>query len=159
MQSQKVKSYLKSLNIQFKEHAHFPVYTCEDAQKLCKNIPGIHSKNLFLKNKDTNEFFLIILPDCKRLDIKSLSSIIGKNTRFGNEKELKAVLDITPGAVSPLALINNQAGKVTVLIDKEVWEYDIVSFHPCINTQTLEFQKADFQKFIRTLPNKLILIH
>lgn len=167
MESEVVKEYLTNLDVKFIVHTHKAVYTCEEADKFCKDIPGIHSKNLFLKdNKD--QFYLVILPDSKKLEIKLLESLLSQKEvskekvqiklKFASEEDLDKILKVKPGSVSPLALINDTESKVTIIIDEEVWSSDIVSFHPGINTETLELTKEGFHNFVFSLSNKFLLI-
>jgi Ala-tRNA(Pro) deacylase len=158
MNDQLVKSYLKNLHIEFKVHSHPAVYTCEEAKNLCGNIPGIHSKNLLLRGKKTNNFFLAILPDVKRLDLKALKQKLAEELTFAKENELDTLLGVKTGSVSPFTLINDKESKVTLLIDKKILESEIVSFHPNINTETLELFKEDFKKYLTSLKNKIEII-
>ncbi len=153
-----IKQYLKGLNIKFKTHTHPPLYTCEQAEKYNKEIKGIHSKNLFLKSKKTTAFYLIILPSIEKLNIKEFESLLNEKLTFANEKELKDILNLSTGAISPFGLINDKNNKAVLIIKKEIWNSDFVSFHPNINTETLELAGKDFQKYISSLKNKMIII-
>jgi Ala-tRNA(Pro) deacylase len=157
-QEQKLKAYLKNLNINFKTHTHPAVYTCEEANKYCSNIPGIHSKNLLIKGKKTRNFYLIILPDTKRLDLKNLKNKFREEFTFANDEDLDNLLSVKTGAVSPFTLINDKEGKINLLLDKEIAESSILSFHPNINTETLELTSKDFHKFLSSLKNKVEII-
>jgi len=152
-----IKQYLKKLKIKFKTHSHPQLYTCEQAEKYNKNIKGIHSKNLFIKSKKSSMFYLIIIPANEKLEIKKFELILNEKLCFANEKELKNILNITAGAVSPFALINDKNNKTTLIIKKDIWNSDFVSFHPNINIETLELKGNDFQKYINSLKNKSIL--
>ena len=153
-----IKQYLKELKIEFKTFSHPPIYTCEEADKYNKNIKGIHSKNLFLKGRKSKNFYLIIIPAIKNLEIKKFEDILNKKLKFANETDLKEIINTTPGSVSPFALIFDNELRVQLIIDKEVWDSNFVSFHPNINTETLELTQQDFHKFINSLKNKLIII-
>ena len=74
-----IKQYLKNLNIKFKEFTHPAVYTCEEADKYNKEIRGIHSKNLFLKDRKSKRFYLIIIPANKSLEMKKFEEILNQN--------------------------------------------------------------------------------
>lgn len=152
-----IKEYLKKLNINFIVHKHPPVYTTEQAEKYHKEIKGIHSKNLFLKDRKSKKFYLLIIPTAKKLEIKQFENLVNEKLKFANEIDLKEILNLTPGAVSPFGLINDKDNKVIIVIDKEVWNSDYVSFHPNINTETLELTNQDFHKYIKSLKKKLII--
>ena len=153
-----IKQYLKELNIGFKTFSHPPLYTCEQAQIYNKDIRGIHCKNLFLKNKKTTNYYLIIIPADEKLNLKEFESLLNEKLTFANEKELKNILNLTAGAVSPFGLINDKDNKTILIIKKQIWNSDFVSFHPNINTETLELTGKDFQKYVKSLNNKLLVI-
>lgn len=153
-----IKDYLANLKIEFKTYIHPPLYTCEQAEEYNKEIKGIHSKNLFLKGKKSNNLYLIIIPAQEKLDIKKFETLLNEKLTFANENELKNILNLTPGAVSPFGIINDKNNKVTLIISEKVWNSNFVSFHPNINTETLELKGLDFQKYINSLKNKLIIL-
>ena len=91
--------------------------------------------------------------------MKKFGNLINtKNLTFGKETELKTILGLTPGSVSPLGLLNDQNGIVKLYIDKEIWYSNIVNFHPNINTESLEFKKEDFHKLIKILHQNPVII-
>ena len=153
-----IKKYLKEIGIEFKLHKHPPVYTCEEMEEYSKDIKGIHSKNLFIKNRKSKKYYLVILPAKKNFNFKKFEELLNEKLKFANENDLKHFLGLTSGSVSPFGLINDEEHKVEILIDKEVWNSDFVSFHPNINTETLELNGKDFQKYIKSLKNKLTLV-
>lgn len=153
-----IKIYLKELEIDFKEFFHPAVYTCEEAEKYHQGIKGIHSKNLFIKDKKSRRFYLVTVPADKKLDLDKLGEKLSDKLKFANEKELKEILDLTTGAVSPFGLINDKENKAIIVIDKAVWDSDFVSFPPNINTETLELEGKAFQNFIKSLKNKRIIL-
>ncbi len=153
-----IKDYLKNLNIEFKTFNHPPLFTCEQADLYNKDIKGIHSKNLFLKNKKATNYYLIIIPANEKLNLKEFESLLNEKLTFANEEELKDILNLTTGAVSPFGLINDKDNKIILIINKKVWNSDFVSFHPNINTETLELVGIDFQKYIKSLNNNLIIV-
>lgn len=153
-----IKQYLEKLEIKFKTIEHPAFFTCEDADKCNIDFKSIHAKSLFLRGKKSENFYMIILPAEKRLEKSKFKAISGEKLQFGNEKEMKQILNVTPGSVSPFSLINDEQAKVNLIIDRQVWESEFVGFHPNINTQTLELTKQDFHKYINSLKNKLIII-
>lgn len=155
---QPVEQFLKSNGTDFVLHEHPAVYTCEEAEKYYGDIPGLACKNLFLRNKGRNRYFLAILPANKKADLKKLSDVAGDKLTFASPEELKDKLGLEPGAVSPFGLVNNIDRTVEVYIDKEVSDADIVSFHPNRNTATLELTGEMFKKFLKTTNNKIAII-
>lgn len=153
-----IKEYLKEKNINYTSHSHPPVLTCEEAKLYSKNIRGIHSKNLFLKDRKSRRFYLLILPEFEQVDMNSLSETLQDKIKFANADNLKDILNTTTGAVSPFALINDVNHEVKLVIDKRVWGSEFVSFHPNINTETLELTHDEFHKYVNSLKNELVII-
>ena len=103
------------------------VFTVEEARLHCYHIPGLHCKNLFLKDSIVKRFYLITLPATKKVEIKLLRKIVGaKKLSFAKPEELKRILNLDPGSVSPFGLINDDLNQVHYYIDKEVWNAEKV---------------------------------
>jgi Ala-tRNA(Pro) deacylase len=151
-----VKKYLTERGIKFKAFIHPAVFTVEDTNRhdIYKGIQGLHSKNLFLKGKKSGSFYLLVLPAAKRANLDALGKTLNEKVKFGNEAELKALMHVSPGSVSPFGIINDQENKVEILIDRDVWDAEVVSFHPNANTETLEVSREDFHRFIESAGNK-----
>lgn len=138
---------LNQLNIQYKEIEHEPVYTVEQAQFIKKYIEGTGCKNLFLTNKK-NQYYLVILEESKQLDIKKLAQLVNQpHLSFAGSQRLKRILDLQPGSVTPLGIINDKDNLVTLLIDKELQNKNLL-VHPNTNTKTLSISYDDLIKFI-----------
>ena len=149
--SLEIKQYLKQQDIPFKTFEHPAVYTCEEAKQYTQGMKGIAGKNLFLKNKKSTKFYLVILPPEKRLDMNRLGEHLGEKVKFANEDDLLRLLQLTAGAVSPFGLIYDKTHEVEVVIDKEVYASAFVCLHPNINTETLELSREGFRKFLQSL--------
>jgi Ala-tRNA(Pro) deacylase len=156
-----VESYLNSIGVSYKRFNHAAVFTCEQAKNegIHNIIKGVHSKNLFIKDRKSRRFYLAILPENKLLALDSLGLELGEKLKFANENDLKEILGLSPGSVSPFGLINDNERKVIVLIDKEVWDSEFVSFHPNINTASLELDNSNFKKYLSSLKNKVRVIN
>ncbi len=155
-----IKEFLEKNNIYYKLYTHPAVFTCEEADMHCKHVPGIPGKNLFLKEEKGTQFFLVILPAHKKLNMNSLALILNiKKLKFANEKELKEILSLTPGSVSILGLINDKEKKVQMVIDKELWNAERVNFHPNINTESLTFDKEIFHRLTGILCKEYRIEH
>lgn len=156
MNKQNPLEYLKQHNIQFKLYEHPAVFTCEQAAIHCKHVPGLPLKNLLLKS-DNNQFFLAVLPAEKRLNIKNLTKSLGfKKLKFASSEDLIHLMNLEPGSVSILGMINDKGAKITLILDIEVINAEILSFHPNINTASITFTKKEFRKFLNTLKQKII---
>lgn len=154
-----VEEYFNKHNIEYKKHEHPPVYTCEEAEKHCGNIPGVASKNLLLRDEKKKRYFLVILPDYKQADLKQLTKTFGiSKIMFAKPENVKEKLGVKPGAVSPFGLINDTEAGIEVYVDKDINDSDIVSFHPNTNTATLELTQEMFQKYLDSLDHKIEVI-
>lgn len=151
---------LEKLNIKYKKYEHNAIFTVEDAQKLGLMMEGLNLKNLFLKDKKTNHFYLVILEDNKRLDMKDLKTKYNLNKlTFASEEELYNLLHLSKGAVSPFGLIYDKNNQVSVILDKEIIEATdttLVNFHPNRNTATIGITKKDFLKYLKYLDKEVI---
>jgi Ala-tRNA(Pro) deacylase len=144
-----VEDFLEKNGIIYTLYTHPAVFTCAEAEKYCKDVPGFSCKNLFLRDKDLGGFILVIMPASERLDMRSLEKKLEiKKVVFGKEEELLDILKLAPGAVSPLGLINDSKRLTRVVIDAEVWNADLVSFHPNINTESIVLKIEEFRKMI-----------
>lgn len=146
-----LKSYLDKNHISYIIHEHPAVFTVEESKSVpsIQKIPGVRSKNLFLKD-DIGRFYLVCLPGEKRLNIKNLEAYLRvKKLKFGSSQELKSELNLTPGSVSIFGMIYSK--NVILLVDREIWDAQIVSFHPNINTATLELNHLSFLRFYESL--------
>ena len=155
-----VEEFLKSNQIEYKLHEHPPVYTVEEAAKYCGDIPGLACKNLFIRDKESERYFLITLPADKRFDFKKFGDIVGtKKLTFADNEALKEKLGLEAGAVSPFGLLNDHNQSVKFYIDKKVYDANIVNFHPNVNTASLELAKTAFWKFLKTIKHEFKVIN
>ena len=128
---------LASLAIPFAAHEHIAVFTVEESRTVDADIPGAHTKNLFLKDAK-GAFWLVTVPAEARVDLKALPEAIGcSRVSFGKAEDMERLLGITPGSVTPLAMINAEPGSVTVVLDAGLAEAERVNVHPLRNTATL----------------------
>ena len=153
-----IKKYLSDLGIDFKEFLHPAVYTCEDAEKHTSEVRGDHLKSLLIKDRNSKKFYLVILPADEKLDMKSLGKTLDEKIKFANEDNLKGLLNVEPGSVSPFGLIYDKEHKIKIVIRKDIWDSEFVSFHPNTNTATLELSGEDFRKYVKSLGNELMLV-
>jgi Ala-tRNA(Pro) deacylase len=146
--------FLGGRGIDYTLHEHEPVFTAEEALRVCGHIPGVHCKNLFLKDK-AGALWLVTLPDEKRADLKNLPEKIGsKRLSFGNANLLMETLGVTPGSVTPLALVNDEAQRVQLVVDRSMLQQEMINLHPLINTATITLRSADLFRFLDALGRK-----
>jgi len=127
---------------------HEAVYTVEQSARLHRDLPGAHTKNLFLKD-GTGRYWLATIPADIRADLKRLPAAIGsKRLSFGSADELRSLLGVEPGSVTPLAAINDEAGRVAVVIDAALAAADAVNVHPLRNTATVGLAPSDLRRLL-----------
>lgn len=140
---------LASLAIPFSSHEHIAVFTVEESRKVDRDIPGAHTKNLFLKDT-AGAFWLVTVPAEARVDLKALPQAIGcKRVSFGKADDMERLLGIAPGSVTPLAMINAAPRSVTVVLDASLAEAERVNVHPLRNTGTLGLGGAAILRLLR----------
>ncbi len=148
--AQDLLARLTELGIETTTVEHPPLFTVEDSQALRGDIPGGHTKNLFLKDKKGN-IFLVVVEEETRVDLKSLHQPLGAASRlsFGSAELLEEVLGVKPGAVTAFGPVNDTAGRVTVVLDEELMAHETINCHPLVNTATTAIRSADLIRFLR----------
>jgi len=142
----------EKLGINFTIFRHPPFFTVDDCREYREHMPGGHCKCLFLKDKKGNMVLAAVHED-QRLDLKALATnlFLGRFS-FCNPERLKNILGVTPGAVTPYALMNAAAADkehLTVVVDETIRAFDVVNFHPLHNEATVAVRPDDLLKFIR----------
>lgn len=144
---------LSNLNIEYEEISHLPVYTIAEAYRLKEQINGVGSKTLFLTNHK-NKFYLYLLEDTKRATLKDLEKLLNEShLSFASEKELKNILNLEKGSVTPLGIINDNAGLTEIVIAKDLVDKRILC-HPNTNTKTISISCQDLIKLIESENHK-----
>lgn len=144
-----ILKYLDINDIKYELFEHNAVFTVEEAKQTSENIPGIHCKNLFLRNRKGDEHFLIVLEEDASVNLKELSKKINSTPlSFASKERLMKFLKVEPGSVSLFGLINDNNNEVKVIIDKKIINSDKSAFHPNKNTATISLLSKDLIKFI-----------
>lgn len=141
-----IRSYdlLDSLGVEYDRVDHAPAMTMEDCKEIDEILQSMVCKNLFLCNRQETAFYLLMIPDTKVFHTKDLSAQIGSaRLSFAKPEYMEKFLDITPGSVSVLGLMNDTEHQVKLLIDEDVLDSEYFGCHPCINTSSLRFRTAD----------------
>lgn len=140
-------SFFEANSISFKTYTHPPLFNVGDGEKLGVTHEGANSKNLFLKDKKDN-FVLVSVLDFKRVNLKELSKLFGKGTfSFAKPDDLKALLGLLPGSVTPYGLINDTDHRVKLILDEDFLTHDLINFHPLRNDMTVSVNPAAFLSF------------
>jgi Ala-tRNA(Pro) deacylase len=129
---------------------HPPVFTVAEAKVHRGDIPGIHTKNLFVRNKK-GHMWLVVCHQDREVDLRALAPRLGSRSRlsFGSAERLMRYLGVVPGAVNPFAIINDHGRVVTVVVDRAILGSEPVNFHPLDNARTTSVSSEDFLTFLR----------
>jgi Ala-tRNA(Pro) deacylase len=139
----KLYADLQALNIPYDVVEHPAVFTVEESRAVDGDIPGAHTKNLFLKDAG-GRFWLVTVPAALRADLKALPAAMGaKRVSFGKGEDMERLIGVTPGSVTPLGAIADADGAVTIVLDASLAAADRVNCHPLRNTATLGLSGAD----------------
>ena len=141
--------FLDGLGIRATTRTHDPLFTVADSQHLRGEIPGAHTKNLFVKDKKDNYFLLTVEEDAE-VDLKSVHHVIGAASRvsFGKPDALLELLGVAPGAVTLFGAINDADGRVKIVIDAGLAAEPLINAHPLVNTATTTISSADMMSFL-----------
>jgi Ala-tRNA(Pro) deacylase len=141
---------LDELGIETVTVDHPPVFTVAESSLLERQLPGGHTKNLFLKDKK-DRLFLVVALGRARIELKSLHKVLGSDRlSFASADLLMEVLGVAPGSVTPFSLINDKARRVTVILDADMMRHDRLNYHPLANTATTNIAREDLLAFIRS---------
>ncbi|HWZ70774.1 MAG TPA: prolyl-tRNA synthetase associated domain-containing protein [Casimicrobiaceae bacterium] len=141
--------FLETQGIAFERHCHPPVMTVEESLRLVPKLPGLKTKNLFLRDKKGHRHWLVTVPHDLSVDLDALGvSLNAHRLGFASAERLLKHLGIRPGSVSLLALFNDKARAVEFVIDRRLWSADAVQAHPLVNSQTLVVRHADLERFL-----------
>ena len=142
-------SRLAELGIATTTVDHEAVFTVAQSSGLERELPGGHTKNLFLKDKK-DRFYLVVALGGAHIDLKTLHKKLGSDRlSFGKPELLMEVLGVPAGSVTPFALINDTGHRVTVILDADMMRHERLNFHPLENTATTNIAREDLLGFIR----------
>lgn len=141
---------LRELRIPYTKVDHAPAMTMEDCLAVDQALGTQMCKNLFLCNRQKTEFYLLMMPGDKKFHTKILSKQLGvSRLSFAGDEPMLELLDIRPGAVSVMGLMNDKAHRVQLLIDQDLLKEEFLGCHPCVNTSSLRISLQDLlEKFL-----------
>jgi len=146
---QHIYDILERLGIEYEKYKHSAMYTVEQADAIGADIPGVKTKNLFLRNRKGTRHFLVIAEAHAQVDLRQIADAVGEaKLGFASPERLRKHLNVEPGSVSLFALANDADGNVEVLIDKALLEAEKIGFHPNINTETIVIDTKDIATFL-----------
>ena len=139
---------------------HPPLFSVEDVIANDCMMPGLNFKNLLIKDKKAETYYLVILEDSRKMENKYFKEFTGwGKIRFAHPEELYEKMGLKPGSVSPYGLLNNEEHDIIIVVDHSIAEADedeLINFHPNRNTATLTVKKHQFVKYLESLGNKII---
>ena len=140
----RVYDFLDSLSVPYQRIDHEATMTMEACAVVDKALEATICKNLLLCNRQNTEFYLLLLPGDKPFKTKELSKQIGSSRlSFAEGEYMEQFLDITPGSLSVLGLMNDKENRVKLLIDEDLLAGEFIGCHPCINTSSLRLRTED----------------
>ena len=157
----RVYDFLDSLGVTYQRIDHEAAMTMEACEEIDRTLKATICKNLLLCNRQETQFYLLMLPGDKVFKTKDLSAQIGSSRlSFAKAEYMEQYLDITPGSLSVLGLMNDKDKMVRLLIDEDVLKDPYFGCHPCINTSSLKFTTKDFtDKIIPALEHEPVIVN
>lgn len=146
----RVYDLLDSLGIEYERVDHPKAETMEDCVEADKTLGVTMCKNLFLCNRQKTDFYLLLMPGEKQFKTKELSAQLGTaRLSFADGEYMEKYLDILPGSVSVMGLMNDKESEVSLLIDEDLLKNEYIGCHPCVNTSSLKIKTSDvLEKFL-----------
>jgi Ala-tRNA(Pro) deacylase len=145
---EEILAHLEAMGIRTATHRHPAVHTVEESLRHNRHLPGLHVKNLFLKDRK-DKLWLVTCRHELRVDVNRLAKELGAaRFSFGRAELLQATLGVEPGSVTPLALVNDQGGLVQAVLDRAIVLADELNCHPLRNTASTVLRSADLLRFL-----------
>lgn len=156
---QDLLAFLDGLGIAHRTKDHAPVFTVAESVALRDEIPGGHTKNLFVKDKK-DRYFLLTVEENAVVDLKQVHTLIGASGRvsFGRPEKLMEYLGVIPGAVTAFGAINDAGNNVTFVLDVNLLRDEIINCHPLSNDATTSLGSANLIRFIEATGHKPLVL-
>ena len=157
----RVYDLLDSLHVPYQRVDHQEAMTMEACAEIDLVLDATVCKNLLLCNRQKTKFYLLLMPGDKVFMTKELSAQLGvSRLSFADPEHMLEYLDITPGSLSVMGLMNDHGNHVQLLIDEDVLKGEFIGVHPCINTSSLRLKTADLmQTIIPAMKHTPIIVH
>ncbi len=144
-------AHLDSLGIHYRKYEHPPIFTVAQGAEIEQGMPGLHCRNLFLRDRK-KAMFLISAANETKIDLKGLETLLPcDRISFGSPERLWDNLGVRPGSVCPYAIINDKDHLVTPVLDAHMMRGDLINFHPLINTMTIGVTPDGLLAFFRSI--------
>ena len=156
----RVYDFLDQLNIPYEYVDHEPAQTMEDCAAVDQVLQTQMCKNLFLCNRQKTDFYLLLIRGEKKFKTKDISKQIGSaRLSFASAEDMERLLDISPGAVSVLGLMNDVQGQVRLLVDEDLLSEEFFGCHPCVNTSSLKVRTKDIlETFLKAVDHEMTVV-
>lgn len=156
----RVYDFLDALGIEYQRVDHEAAMTIDACEEIDRTLEISICKNLFLCNRQETSFYLLMMPGDKKFKTKDLSAQINSaRLSFGKPEYMEEFLDITPGSLSVLGLMNDREQRVQLLIDEDILKDPYIGCHPCINTSSLKIRTQDMmEKIIPEMKHSPMLV-
>lgn len=152
--SEQLFQLLEELSIETTLHKHRPVHTVAEGEDIWRTIPGVHCRNLFLRDHK-KRMYLVVAANKTQIDLKELKGQIGSGRlSFGSADRLQEFLGIQPGSVSPFCLVNDRGHNVSLVLDRAMMEAERVNYHPLDNSMTVGIAPKDLLRFFQHTGHK-----
>ena len=151
---------LDRLGVEYDRVDHAPAMTMEDCKEVDEILESMVCKNLFLCNRQKTQFYLLMMPGDKPFKTKEITSQIGSaRLSFASPEDMEKYLDIRPGAVSVMGLMDDHENHVQLLVDEDVMKGEYLGCHPCVNTSSMKVRTEDiFGKFLEAVHHDMIKV-
>lgn len=151
-------AWLETLGVEHRTLDHPAVFRVGEGDDFKAALPGLHTKNLFLKDKK-DRLWLVSAAQDTSVDLKRLHRTIGSDRlSFGPAELMVETLGVTPGSVTAFGLVNDRDRRLTFVLDRRLWEADTVNFHPLDNTATTGVDQAGFRRFLEAISVEPIVV-
>jgi len=151
--------FLEENAIAYERYDHPPVFTCAEADRLVPPMPGAKTKNIFVRDKKGRHHYLLVVECEKVVDLKTLSSLMGvRQLTMASPDRLRRFLNVDPGSVTILAVLNDTDGEVEVVFDHAIWQSSSFRCHPLVNTSTLCISKEGIQRFLHLTGHRVRVV-
>lgn len=156
----RVYDYLDSLGIEYYRVDHDSVFSDNECEAVEKVLDNVICKNIFLCNRQRTSYYMLVMPAHKRFNTSRVSHLLNSSRlSFGSAEDMLELLDVTPGSVSIMALMNDRDNRVQLVIDTELLQHEDYGCHPCKNTSSLRLKRTDvFDKFLKSVNHEPIFI-
>ncbi|TRL37009.1 prolyl-tRNA synthetase associated domain-containing protein [Rhizobium straminoryzae] len=151
--------FLDDLGISHSTKSHPPVFTVSESESLRDEIPGGHTKNLFVKDKK-DRFFVLTVEERASVDLKSVHKVIGASSRvsFGSPEKMLDYLGVIPGSVTVFGALNDTGNNVTFVLDEDLMSHEIINGHPLSNDATTSIGRNDLIRFLKATGHEPLVL-